>query len=127
MFNLKNRKREIFNALLMLVVVVLLSGIIHLLNQKKTYLQEIDTLKSKLYIMKEELSNYNEQLQAVDLYRYKHAVFKKKYPLFSKIVAVVHKKSVKYGFDPNLILGLIQIESNFDPFAVSSRGAYGLR
>jgi soluble lytic murein transglycosylase-like protein len=53
-------------------------------------------------------------------------VVRKKYPLFSKIVDVVYKKSREYGFNPNLILSLIQTESSFRPRAVSSAGAYGL-
>jgi len=122
----KKRKKEILNALLIFVVIILFAGIIHLLNQKKTFLHEIDNLKSQIYINQQELSAYSDKLKEVGLHRYKDAVFKKKYPLFSKIVSVVFEKSIKYGFDPNLIMSLIQIESNFDPFAVSSIGACGL-
>ena len=37
-----------------------------------------------------------------------------------------YRKSRDFGFSPYLIMSLIQVESNFDPYAVSSVGAYGL-
>jgi soluble lytic murein transglycosylase-like protein len=42
---------------------------------------------------------------------------------FQKIIA---KASAKYGVDSSLVEAVIQTESNFDPFAISSAGAEGL-
>lgn len=121
-----NRKKEILNVFLLCAVVFLGSGLINLLYQKKSYVEEIETLKSRLNIIEEDLIKSNEQLNKMDLFRYKNEILNKKYPLFSKIIETVFKKSIKYGFDPNLIMGLIQIESDFKQYAVSSRGAFGL-
>lgn len=38
----------------------------------------------------------------------------------------VHKYSVKYNLDPNLVFSLINVESKFDTFATSHKGAMGL-
>lgn len=39
---------------------------------------------------------------------------------------LIYDKSIKYNFDPILITRLIKTESNFDPFAISYKGAIGL-
>ncbi len=42
------------------------------------------------------------------------------------IKEVVEKASRSYGVDPDLIMAMIQVESGFNPRAVSSKGAMGL-
>ncbi len=42
------------------------------------------------------------------------------------ILRLVHKESNKFGLDPLLVLALINVESNFDHYAISSAGALGL-
>jgi len=73
----------------------------------------------------EQLAN-QKKFERVDLLEYQNATFQKKFPDFAKIVDVAFKKSRRYGFNPNLILSVIQVESAFNPLAVSSAGAYGL-
>ncbi|MCX6555310.1 MAG: lytic transglycosylase domain-containing protein, partial [Candidatus Aminicenantes bacterium] len=48
------------------------------------------------------------------------------FPDFSKIVNITYNKSKIYGFHPNLILAVMQVESGFNPLALSAVGAYGL-
>ncbi len=43
-----------------------------------------------------------------------------------EVAAAVVRESLRYGFDPNLVLALIHIESRGDVFALSSAGAMGL-
>lgn len=38
----------------------------------------------------------------------------------------IHREARLAGLEPGLVLALIQVESNFDPFAISSAGARGL-
>lgn len=42
------------------------------------------------------------------------------------ILKRVHYEATRAGLDPELVLALIQVESNFDRFAISSAGARGL-
>ncbi|MCK5221014.1 MAG: transglycosylase SLT domain-containing protein [Candidatus Aminicenantes bacterium] len=92
-------------------------------NEKKS---EIIALNQKINKMEIELNNTKRDLDSIPKLKYKAEVLRKKYPSFSKITEVVFRKSQEHGVDPNLIMGLIEIESNFKRFAVSSAGAYGL-
>ncbi len=65
------------------------------------------------------LTNYN-------FMEYKINAFSTRYPLYSNILDSVYTKSSKYKFKPELVLSIIQVESNFNPKAISYRGAYGL-
>lgn len=40
--------------------------------------------------------------------------------------SLIRKVSSDYGLDPNLIQAIIQVESNFDPKAISPKGAMGI-
>lgn len=42
------------------------------------------------------------------------------------ILRLVHKEASKFGLDPMLVLALINVESDFDHYAISSAGAMGL-
>lgn len=42
------------------------------------------------------------------------------------ILRMVHKEATQFGLDPMLILALINVESDFDHYAISSAGALGL-
>lgn len=43
-----------------------------------------------------------------------------------KILSLVHAEATRNGLSPQLVLALIQVESNFDRFAISKVGAQGL-
>ncbi|MCO7224822.1 lytic transglycosylase domain-containing protein [Pleionea sp. CnH1-48] len=42
------------------------------------------------------------------------------------ILQLTHREAARYKLDPQLVLALIEVESNFDQFAISSVGAQGL-
>jgi soluble lytic murein transglycosylase-like protein len=83
-------------------------------------------LYDQLGRMSEERLAQEEKYQNLDLLEYRNATFQKKFPEFSRIVDVAYRKARRYGFHPNLVLSVIQVESAFNPAAVSSAGAYGL-
>jgi soluble lytic murein transglycosylase-like protein len=43
-----------------------------------------------------------------------------------EILRLVHREAVRARLDPELVLAVIEVESNFDRFAISSAGARGL-
>ena len=86
------------------------------LSALRDNLKEIRT-SSKLKDLK--LTNY-------DFMEYKINAFSTRYPNYAHIVDSVYSKSIEYDFRPELVLSIIQVESNFNPKAISYRGAYGL-
>jgi len=44
----------------------------------------------------------------------------------AKLAEVIHRESLRYGYDPRFVLALIMVESSFYNKAVSSKGAKGL-
>lgn len=43
-----------------------------------------------------------------------------------RILRGVHREAIRVGLNPELVLGLIEVESNFDKYAISNAGALGL-
>jgi soluble lytic murein transglycosylase-like protein len=111
---------------LILITGILTHGFIQLSVDNRQKQGDIEMLNTRLEKIKQKLDIQKAQMGEVNFLSYRDTVVRKKYPLFSKIVDVVYQKSREYGFNPNLILSLIQIESNFRPRVVSSKGAYGL-
>jgi Transglycosylase SLT domain len=48
------------------------------------------------------------------------------FPGLTKINAIIDRVSKRYEVDPRLVHAMIRVESNYDPAAVSSKGAMGL-
>lgn len=92
-----------------------------------SYLQaNLGDLQGSLLRINEE-SMLNEQKYArVDYLEYQNTIFQKKFPDFSEIVKITYNKSKVFGFHPNLVLAIMQVESAFNPLALSAAGAYGL-
>lgn len=80
---------------------------------------QMEQLESRLAVTRHKLANY-------DFMEYKNNAFSKRYPVYSSILSSVYDKSEQFGFKPDLVLGVIKVESNFQPTAVSYAGAYGL-
>lgn len=120
------KKVYLTNLFWVFYVMVLFLTVVFLSKQNNEKKSEIITLNQKINKMELELENTRKDLDSIPQLKYKAEVLKKKYPSFSKITEVVFRKSQEHGVDPNLIMGLIEIESNFKRFAVSSAGAYGL-
>jgi soluble lytic murein transglycosylase-like protein len=91
------------------------------------YLQaNLGDLHGKLLQMNEESMRNEEKYARVDYLEYQNAIFQKKFPDFSQIVNITYNRSKVFGFHPNLILAVMQVESAFNPLALSTAGAYGL-
>jgi soluble lytic murein transglycosylase-like protein len=91
------------------------------------YLQaNLGNLHGQLLEMSEESMLNEKKYARVDFLEYQNTIFQKKFPDFAKIVSIAYDRSKVFGFQPNLILAVMQVESAFNPLAVSAAGAYGL-
>jgi len=112
------------------LVVVGLTGLFLAIAEFNTnyesHLKSIDFMSARISGLEKELNVREERLQEYELNSYRIRAFRHRYPLFNRIVEIVYRKSREYGFHPRLVLGVIQVESAFNPKAVSNRGAYGL-
>jgi soluble lytic murein transglycosylase-like protein len=88
--------------------------------------REVQLLSGQLVQLEERINTNRQKLANYDFMAYKTNAFSQRYPVFSQILNSVYDKSAQYGFSPDLVLGVIKVESNFNPKAVSYMGAYGL-
>jgi soluble lytic murein transglycosylase-like protein len=110
----------------MVTTALLMTAVVSLMDQKGENQETIAQLTQKTTNLEEKVAHYEEEKEKFEFYRFKQNVFNLKYPDYSQIAKIVFKKSKKYGFNPYLIMAVIQVESAFDQHAVSSVGAYGL-
>lgn len=88
--------------------------------------QALYMMTNEVMQLEERVHSDNWKLKNYDFLEYKVNAFVKKFPKFSKIFDAAYRKSHEYGFHPDLVLGIMQVESNYDPDAVSIVGACGL-
>ncbi len=105
---------------------LLMTAVVSLVNQKGENQETISQLSQKTANLEEKVAHYEKEKEKFEFYRFKQNVFNLRYPDYSQIAKIVFNKSKKYGFNPYLIMAVIQVESAFDQYAVSSVGAYGL-
>ena len=124
-----NIKKSIYLALfliLMLSTALLMSAVINLNEQKQENRDTISRLTHEMTQLKEKVTDYEKEKEKIEFYQFKENIFNLKYPNFSQVAKIVFQKSSQYGFNPYLVMALIQVESNFNQYAISTAGAYGL-
>ncbi len=94
----------------------------HYVFNKRT----LSIVKQRLESATKEIKEKDAILKEYGLLKFKTDVITSKYPKFSMILDSVYRNSLQYDFKPELVLSIIQVESNFNPSAISNRGAYGL-
>ena len=87
---------------------------------------EIISLKKNLMHSESSGKMKDLKLSNYDFLQYKMNAFSTRFPVYSDILDSVYTASFKYDFKPELVLSIIQVESNFNPEAISYKGAYGL-
>ena len=132
----KNPLKRFGVVLSLLALVALGSLLAQLAETNRNYahsLAHVEYLEARLGEAHERVLQLNEEKLAnqdkaehLDLLEFKSTTFQKKFPEFSRIVDVAFRKAQRYGFNPNLVLSVIQVESAFNPLAVSHVGACGL-
>ena len=123
----------VLSSLALIAIGSLLAQMVEANRNYERSLSHVRFLQARLGNSNEQLLQLNqERLAAAKKYErieqleFRDATFQKKFPEFSRIIDVAYKKARRYGFSPNLVLSVIQVESAFNPAAVSSAGAFGL-
>jgi soluble lytic murein transglycosylase-like protein len=88
--------------------------------------RQVSLLSNHVLRLQYKIDNNREKIANYDFMEYKINAFSSRYPFFARIVDTVYDKSLQYGFRPDLVLGIVKVESAYEPTAVSFRGAYGL-
>lgn len=123
--NLKRIYRALF--LVLTVSTILLTvTVVDLAKQEGENQETISKLTQNTAQLEQKVTSYERTKETIEFHRFRENVFNLRDPDFSQITKIVFNKSKKYGFNPYLIMAVIQVESNFDQYAVSTVGAYGL-
>ncbi len=132
----KNPLKKCAFLLLLLLVIGLTGLIMGFVDANRNYeraLTHIQYLQAnmgdmhgRLLALAEESISNEKKYARVDFLEYQNTVFQKKFPDFAQIVKITYNRSREFGFHPNLILSVMQVESAFNPLALSAAGAYGL-
>jgi hypothetical protein len=99
------------------------ASFLHQRNINRGTLQIMSRQVAKLNAI---VSRYRTGMEKIDFYDFKDNIMRMRSPVFARIVETVFNKSREFRFNPYLVMALIQVESGFDPYAVSKSGSYGL-
>lgn len=120
----------IFSGTLIFLLVMGISGLFVAVAQVNAgyedNLRRVNVLTQRLSQVEEDLRDERQKNANYDFIKYKVTAFSRRFPVFSHVLDTVYEKSFQYGFRPEMILGIVKVESDYDPSAVSSLGAYGL-
>lgn len=112
--------------ILTIMLVMLMSSVITLSQQKNDNITTIGQLNETVARLEKDLAVYEKEKEKQEFYQYTQNILNLRYPDFAQVSRIVYKKSKEYGFSPYLVMSVIQVESNFNQYAVSSAGAHGL-
>jgi soluble lytic murein transglycosylase-like protein len=107
-------------------VVGLSIGLVEMNARYVSKQQMLSILSNQVLKLQFALDLQQQKLAKYNFMEYKNRALSKRYPQFSFILDAVYRKSLQYGFKPDLVLGVVEVESDYNPEAVSYRGAYGL-
>ena len=93
---------------LMVTTALLMTAVVSLVDQKGENQETIDRLSQKTANLQEKVAHYEKEKEKFEFYRFKQNVFNLKYPDYSQIAKIVFKKSKRYGFNPYLVMAVIQ-------------------
>ena len=86
-------------------------------------------LRQSLTLDASGISSFESSSTAIEWLRFQSKNLQSRIPnehIRRSWLRLVHYESIRFGLDPDLVLALIEIESNFNRFAISNVGASGL-
>jgi soluble lytic murein transglycosylase-like protein len=101
-------------------------GLVELNAKYESKQQVLGILSNQVLKLQFKLDTQQQKLAKYNFMEYKNRAFSKRYPQFSFILDTVYRKSLQYDFKPDLVLGVVHVESFYNPEAISHKGAYGL-
>ncbi len=116
----------LLTSLFFLGLVGLSIGLLELNAKYESKQRVLGILSNQVLKLQFKLDTQQQKLAKYNFMEYKTRALSKRYPQFSFILDTVYRKSHEYGFKPDLVLGVVKVESNYNPTAVSYKGAYGL-
>lgn len=121
-------KRIVFlNCVFLLIAVFsFFMGVVDLHGRYLDQKEMIALLDAKVQRLSDEHNRSLEGLIGFERMVYKNLALATHLPVIDQIFEAVYRIAPRYGFNPELVLKIIQVESGFKPRAVSSRGAFGL-
>jgi soluble lytic murein transglycosylase-like protein len=125
----KRNLKKSFHVLVILFLMGITGLFIALVEFNSRYEEKhsrITSLSAELDRLADQMNLTQSKLEDYDSLTFKADVFQQREPQLFKIIESVYKKSSQYGFEPELIWGVMKVESGYNPRAVSHRGAYGL-
>lgn len=125
---IKNLKKSFYllGGLMLVGLIGLSMALVEFDNRYQDKHRKLNRLEIEYGILQNQLNFFRDKLQHYDFLTFKSTVFEKTDPQLSRITETIYQKSNQYGFRPELILGMVKVESDCNPRAVSGRGAYGL-
>jgi soluble lytic murein transglycosylase-like protein len=107
-----------------------MAAVISLATEDGDKRETIEKLNAQVSQLEKNLSYYKSLHEGKpdekNFQQFENKAFQLRFPNFSETIKTVYKKSNEYGFNPYLVMAMIQVESGFNPNAVSTAGAYGL-
>lgn len=121
---------KVFSFLLVGLFIMGLTGLFMGLAQvNRFYVQNTENLNvlvDEVLRLEKVICGNTQKLMDYDFMKFKVNAFSRRYAVFGDILDAVYHKSNQYGFEPNLVLGIVKVESGFNPNAISYVGACGL-
>ncbi len=111
------------------ILIALFSFFMGMIDLHSRYLDQKDLIAILDFKIQRLCDEHNRSLEGLIGYErlaYKSTALSRHQPQFDQILETVYRVAPKYGFNPELVLKIIQVESAFRPNAVSSKGACGL-
>jgi len=126
----KNKRTITICSGLIITAAVLMAAAVGLATEDLDKRETIEKLNAQVSLLEKNLSYYKALHEGKpdekNFQQFENKAFQLRFPNFSETIKTVYKKSNEYGFNPYLVMAMIQVESGFNPNAVSTAGAYGL-
>jgi len=106
------------------IIIGLLIATVAALSWQMVVLRQ--NLQEKMKVVNLMISKYEAKAQFIDDYLSIVTEYTKSEITAKRILSAVYENSVQYDIEPELILSVIMVESEFNPKAYSSVGAIGL-